>query len=569
MVRISRVKGLIKHPRSRVFWFRRVVPKEFRGPDKIGKREIKFSLKTTDLREAEIAAAQHWTDWSIRFGRLAGSRSSAANNPTNQDLAQMALWWRDAVSAKDDFEETLGIPELKGKDAEGRTIVDVQQPTPAERLAARAKELRTTDDKIHANNMASFRIVAENVLNARGFSADDDSIERLAPALAAAEKDAIEIQLNRLKAESALPILQRDPLDYVTSEQKVSRLLDDYLIDTKPRIQTRDEWWMIFRRFIDVVGDKPIRRVSKADVRDFRQAVEQLPTRPNKAIRDLPVQEMIRHAAENQMPRLSVETVRKHISAVRAVFEWAVNNDLLDHNPAQKMAPKKEPPNEKRLSFNQSDLAKIFDPRTYYDYPANAADFWMPLICLYSGARIEEVAQLHCTDIQYEENIACLDIAPTRSGVSEDDVKNVKTHSSARRIPIHEEIIRAGFLKFVKERRGDGHTRLFYELDRNKIGRLAREVSRHFSRYIRSVGIADTRKTFHSFRHTFKDGCRKAELMEEIHDRLTGHSSQSVGRYYGQGHDLFVLLRNLNKVRYPGLPELRWDEWQSKLSAVT
>lgn len=58
MPSISKVKGLVKHRNSRVFWFRRAVPEDLRGPDKIGKTEIKMSLKTSDFREAELRAAR-------------------------------------------------------------------------------------------------------------------------------------------------------------------------------------------------------------------------------------------------------------------------------------------------------------------------------------------------------------------------------------------------------------------------------------------------------------------------------------------------------------------------------
>jgi hypothetical protein len=43
---------LWKHPQSGIFYFRRTVPEEQRPA--VGKREIKFTLKTTDLKEANL-----------------------------------------------------------------------------------------------------------------------------------------------------------------------------------------------------------------------------------------------------------------------------------------------------------------------------------------------------------------------------------------------------------------------------------------------------------------------------------------------------------------------------------
>ena len=111
-------------------------------------------------------------------------------------------------------------------------------------------------------------------------------------------------------------------------------------------------------------------------------------------------------------------------------------------------------------------------------------------------------------------------------------------------------------MKFVDSRRSTGSKRLFNELKRNTNDRLSSSVGQRFSRHLRAVGITDPKKVFHSFRHTFKDACRNARILEDVHDRLTGHTNSSVGRGYGQGHDLQVLQSEMNKVQYVGLPAL-------------
>ena len=54
-----------------------------------------------------------------------------------------------------------------------------------------------------------------------------------------------------------------------------------------------------------------------------------------------------------------------------------------------------------------------------------------------------------------------------------------------------------------------------------------------FGRYLRSVGITDRRKVFHSFRHSFKDALRAADVSEDLNDALLGQKNSSVGRTYG------------------------------------
>src|SRR5262245_61340394 len=82
---------------------------------------------------------------------------------------------------------------------------------------------------------------------------------------------------------------------------------------------------------------------------------------------------------------------------------------------------------------------------------------------------------------------------------------------------------------------------------------------RRGGRHIRDLGITDTAKVFHSFRHNFKDALRAAGIGQEIHDALTGHSTRGeVSREYG-AKDMTkrfgweTLASAVAKVAYPGV----------------
>jgi integrase len=71
---------------------------------------------------------------------------------------------------------------------------------------------------------------------------------------------------------------------------------------------------------------------------------------------------------------------------------------------------------------------------------------------------------------------------------------------------------------------------------------------------LRTKDLRDPNLVFHSFRHTFKDTCRAADLREEVHDALTGHTGgNSVGRSYGRGMPIERLAEAIKKVEYKGL----------------
>lgn len=73
-----------KRPNSSFFWFRLIVPPHLRGV--VGKREIQFTLGTSDLGEARRLCAQHQSAWLARF--------AAYEAQLQQDAAQIGA---DAV----------------------------------------------------------------------------------------------------------------------------------------------------------------------------------------------------------------------------------------------------------------------------------------------------------------------------------------------------------------------------------------------------------------------------------------------------------------------------------------
>jgi integrase len=185
------------------------------------------------------------------------------------------------------------------------------------------------------------------------------------------------------------------------------------------------------------------------------------------------------------------------------------------------------------------------------------AAFWLPLLSLLTGARRGELAGLTVADaLNYEATdhpVIVLTEDESRS-------KSLKTAGSARTIPLHPELKRLGFMQFVDDvRRMEGDTAwLFPEIAPDQRSGVS-AWTKWFSRYIRTHGIKDTRKVFHSFRHNFKDALRAAKVSEDVNDALTGHSTRgSVGRSYGS-KDIVIrfgmatLIDAVGRIAYSGL----------------
>jgi integrase len=205
-------------------------------------------------------------------------------------------------------------------------------------------------------------------------------------------------------------------------------------------------------------------------------------------------------------------------------------------------------PEKKRRPYSIDDLNLIFGALCR-EHPRDPRQrnhrFWLPLLALYQGGRQAEFGQALLTDIQVEDGIPCFEI----EGRAEEGTR-VKNQGSNRRIPLHPEVIRLGFLDYVEGLRQAGERRLFPLLRASDGRKCTVQYVKHYGKWLRTLGITDPKKVFHSFRHTFKQAAR--HIPEQWSDVLCGHAHDSEGRKYGEWpvvHQFPYLV----KITYPGL----------------
>jgi len=115
-------------------------------------------------------------------------------------------------------------------------------------------------------------------------------------------------------------------------------------------------------------------------------------------------------------------------------------------------------------------------------------------------------------------------------------------HRGSRRvIPVHPELVRLGFVDFVEQaRRERGRVaRLFPLLNPGPRGGFGEGWSKWFGRYIRSLGITNKHRVFHSFRQGVQrriTGCQGQRGCKRCADRTCGRRrsrAQLWGERYG------------------------------------
>jgi len=142
---------------------------------------------------------------------------------------------------------------------------------------------------------------------------------------------------------------------------------------------------------------------------------------------------------------LSVGRINTHIEIFKKMYALAQLKDKsLDRiNPADGLRLKdKRRSDEKQDVFSIDDLTKMFidSPEYGEDKYRNAHSFWLPLLGLFTGARLEELCQLFLSDVVTRDGVWCIDINETDAP----DLKSVK--SSERRIETKQFFVSYHFL---------------------------------------------------------------------------------------------------------------------------
>jgi len=215
---------------------------------------------------------------------------------------------------------------------------------------------------------------------------------------------------------------------------------------------------------------------------------------------------------------MSITTVNMHVDALKSLLEMAKRHRYIDVNPAEGLSIKQRKKVSKiRSPFDQKDLETIFTSSQYVnDSHKKPYQFWLPVLALYTGCRLEELCQLRVSDIKQVDALWVLDIN------ADHPHKRIKNNDSERLVPLHpiltEDLNFPGYA--LKQKDG----RVFPELKRLKT-RYGHYVSRWFGTHIRKLGITDKKKVFHSFRHTLIDTLNgKFNVDWRFIKGITGHS---------------------------------------------
>ena len=222
----------------------------------------------------------------------------------------------------------------------------------------------------------------------------------------------------RIKMPAVRPSLTRSAAPQPKAKKTLNDLLDDWVESDEPALKTVGDARLYVGRFILLHGDLDVRDIGSDHIMAFRRGLISFPRVIPTALKNASFSVLAAHGATlDEAMRLDRRTVNKAIGAISALLKTALAASLVDRNVATgcrlKINDKKE---RQKLPFTIEELNRlpsspIFTDPTYRPTAGGGeAAFWLPLLAMFTGCRLEELGQLLVSDVTTIDGIACLSI---------------------------------------------------------------------------------------------------------------------------------------------------------------
>lgn len=310
--------------------------------------------------------------------------------------------------------------------------------------------------------------------------------------------------------------------------------------------------------FIQIAGDLSIDAIDRQVMRDFAAEIKNIPRERHKFAQSLGLskpsyKDLIALKKEKAHSGLSEGEQRKILETLSQIFTWAIAEEMMTSNPAVRLGGEAIRKSKKRVAkaheqrdpLAPEDLEKIFSAHwfktgtgkltakgTYYHYRPHY--YWLPILALYCGGRLNELCQLYLKDVVLKEGVYCIDFnlqGENKLDIDEEDLpdaddKSLKNISSARIIPISQSLLDLGFIDYIHKLKELGHARLFPELLFDSEKGYGKYAGKWFNDSFmgRQLKIPrNGRKTFHSMRHNFATSLGRLHAEPNLKADLMGH----------------------------------------------
>ncbi len=192
---------------------------------------------------------------------------------------------------------------------------------------------------------------------------------------------------------------------WVSDNIKLSEVIQVYVTDKSPRwtIKTKLEFTSMYDVLLELVGDRDIGVLTRADGLSCRGTLMNLPAnfRKKKQYKGKTVKQVLTMGSEDT---LTAKTVNKYLVLLSSLFKWCVQNGMMASNIAEGLSlPERTSAHEERRPYDLDDIKRIVVNLPIK--PDEPEKYWIPLIAMFSGMRLDECCQLHVADLRKVDGV--------------------------------------------------------------------------------------------------------------------------------------------------------------------
>lgn len=341
------------------------------------------------------------------------------------------------------------------------------------------------------------RVFDEDVLDAadpmRTMTAD---LGELSPEVKALLSQADGIGVPAAKSDLPSPAPVTECSFAIYDNRRFSEIIEDVLSELK-----QDKIWKgdlnqqrrIMQSFAWITGDRELGSYDHRDVARFKNGLKRLPTtfrfgNPTKGAMARPFQDVVdeldpitpdtaRNLKTVNRDLSTMSTVAKHLALT--VWKPKVANANVMSFAAATVPINEDDSLELRPPWTTAHLECLFHSTLYtgggsgkrrlkqdepHPHVWHDAAYFAPLIWYYTHACREEVCGLEVADVAIDHAVPHFEIRDNLTRGRDGEKAGEKRAARRRKLPIHPELLRLGFLEYVKAVRDEGHQALFPEL---------------------------------------------------------------------------------------------------------
>ncbi len=339
-----------------------------------GRRELRKSLHTTDKSLAKKRSLSFWVECQSGFDTL--------KNMSNTDFSFKTIHCFTKFLS-DGTHQSFGnnMRYIETHDALGRKhVFDLDNPEDEKKFA---QEMHQNANKL-LTKFADQPDILERLLslNDQAYPPTVKQLQEIQPETPTPFNEAIDLYINKLVTQGR------------RGKKLSARTVSGY--------QSRLEFWKV------LFDKQMIHDITLKELSDVQNWLTRMPTNYTK--KGFTTAQAIKMAKnpDSQHQIISDKTRAEYLGQLKGIFEYAdtcgfLTNDISRHI---EIPNTKQSKSINRLPFSNDDLKLIFPDKEYgidfgFQHTGVNSDvkFWFPLLAAFSGARLEEIAQLKTDDI--------------------------------------------------------------------------------------------------------------------------------------------------------------------------